>query len=230
MAEEKSLSREEIAHLKTVVPEPPVPKPQEEIKPGSPFYMRPKLRILWALVIALVLLAGVYFQISDRSNQKEMPQTAFPSPTSTQDPTANWKTYESNNLNHNFSFRYPPTLNAEKSSSGVTLSYCEDPNPCRYSLKENEATIVIMEAASGRFGGNFSNNFQKLANELVDSSNDVEYETITVGGVSSVSIPGSYLNIGIPFNESVILINAQSANPEIKKTFPALLSSFKFTQ
>jgi len=210
-----------------ILPPTQTPNEIEETKKLS----KRVLVILFLLLIILVpagLFAYSKFKPTEYKSVSYQEPTPISSPKPTADPTANWETYESTSLSRNFSIKYPPILSVESVSDGVRLSYCEDPDPCRYSLKKNEANILIQESRDGRFAGDFSNNFQKLANELVDSNNDIGYEVVTVGGVESVSIPGDYTSIGIPLNEGIIWINAQSANPDIKKTFPALISSFKF--
>jgi len=123
----------------TSPPEQPAPETTNTEIPTSP--QKPKISLLIGMIVlVLVLLASTgYLAFQNFQLRKEISQLqSSPSPTSTPDPTANWKTYESEK--GGFVFKYPSDLvaNSQRIENEETVTLYASIGDARLGLECEE--------------------------------------------------------------------------------------------
>lgn len=206
---------------------PPVP-PEKKISK--------KLIIAATILIVLLLILGIGGYFLNLRYQASLipPVTIDPSstPTSTPDPTKNWKTYTDST--YGFSVQYPPTWIVNEYEDGVGFS--SNPN----NPQSNES---FGDGVSMQFHANPNNittlDFVKtirFKEDLPPWKNTERAKATTFNGLDATKVEdvvggkgGFGSGFFISYESTIIELLTQNPSDTNEKIFNTMLSTFKFT-
>jgi hypothetical protein len=233
-----------------VQPTQPVTQPIAPSVPEQPSQPKPKLSkwiITLVVVLILLIVGGVSAYVLNKNPiMKTLPSPTpmvkvSPTPTSTPDLTANWKTYTRTYVDYGYSMKYPSdfSLNPPGSQVGTgAVDYIGDSKTSittylsGKSLQNNQIAISMlalaenisdMQALANRVGGD-----KKDSNG--NSIENLPFQSVTIGGIKSIKVTNANIvNYAIPTSGGFIWISAQPANSTQIPIFETMISTFKFT-
>lgn len=193
---------------------------QPEIPPNSKFSFLKSIK-LWQIVVLLILLIPITGYLLSK-NQTKPASIVQTSPTSTSDPTADWKTYQ-NNLG--FSLRYPgDKLVACDLTAQTQLNLWKAPFDCPEGHDIPYEVQVSVQDEYKPYG-----QLSKTEKLIVDGADATKYSYIYTEEHGPLAGEES-TEIVIPYKGSFIALALLGKTSEQKERFDQILSTFKFTE
>ncbi|MDP1722208.1 MAG: PsbP-related protein [Candidatus Gottesmanbacteria bacterium] len=228
--------------------DPSIPSPQ--IVPPPPTVHHPS-KLLWFLAGLTILILGIlagYFATNvlsqskkpsdDATTPSQKSSTNFSqlavSPTSTIDPTANWKTYT--NPNYPFSFKYPSNYTVEENSGYISiLSPLLPVTDKGYELKNGELKIEIYIQSSPVNDSLKKYVLEKKTQtkENLPESKIINETEVTIDGIKTILLKWEAVGTGetryVIKNGYRIGITKYPLETSRQSEFDQILSTFTFT-
>lgn len=206
--------------------QPPPARPVNEIP-----HPKSKFKLILFIVILLIIVGGGAYYLGAKQNklivgnQQTSPTIAPPIPTSTPDPTANWKTYK--NEKYGFEVKYPNNYAISTQSGSFVapniISF-KPPAEIMFTVDDNPRNLSLSEW---------------VKSDIVIHDLSIKWQSIIVGSVESLKSPisgnmdgGVGYSALIPQKNKVysLLFSTKAPGAEAElKVFDQMLSTFKFT-
>ncbi len=220
---------------------PAVPSPQQQ-----PITEKPKSnRVVGFMVVVVVLLAGAAgflgyqnYLLQQKINKMVQPT---PTPTATPDPTANWKTYTSQD--YGFELRYPGDWEAKQATDGAGKPIGQFSWSAPRPSEKVEAYTLMLSVLNTN-----ETTVDAFVQSYLAAGNPgkIEYKSksdITVGGVTGFKLEGVFAfdksqdQIYLLHNSKIyeFILPVKADNPNIANALEnnpiayQILSTFKFT-
>ncbi len=198
-----------------------------------------------ALVVILLGTTGLFafqnYQLRQTNNTNSPSPVASLEPSSTPDPTADWKTYTNSELN--FIIKYPANfvakgqLSAPVNGISKLLTYYSDPT----TIKEDTDALFdgfniyqVSTTNSTNLEGYVDNEIKALSGLQVFESKNLTKTQITVDGNSGFSVELSdnrkeyYFQVASKNGKQYIVISTSHSNSSFLPTIDLILSTLKF--
>lgn len=242
-------------NIQNTIPQPtpkqPVQEPPSVLKPTEPSKSN-RFLVLTLSLLTLILLASTgYLAYQNMQLKKQIAQpSASPSPTSTPDPTANWKTYT--NHEYGYSVEYPSDWKVSEAKPPNTPDWPYD------ILQENQLhEVKFLEEKIDTWPGSFvilvnknpenfdtkswaSNYFVPLISDptvnLAEPQGEISINNHTAYKFSVFEFDGYRTEIGLVKNGNIYMFTFTDDTPndpnleEHKEIYNQILSTFKFLE